>query len=241
MKLWKFLLLLLAAVGVGGVLLVAVNFMVLPSLVHRHQVVTLPDLRGLDLAQARDQVRPLELKLEVVRERAHPTLPVGSIVDQVPGPEAKVRGGRVVKVVVSSGHPSGLLPAVVGLTPRQAEVTLQRNNYRAGVQVRLPRVGVTQPVVAYQSPLAGVDLPTGRTVDLAVAVPAPRLQLLLPDLQGMPLYQAKQLINRAGLVLDDVRYRRSGSVGPNHVLAQDPVPGTRVGKGDRLVLVVATR
>ncbi len=241
MKLWKFLLLLGAAALVSGVLLVAVNFMVLPSLVHHNQVVTMPDLRGRDFKAAQDEVRPLGLRLEVARSRAHPSLPAGSIVDQVPLPEARIRGGRVVKVIVSSGHPSGLLPSVVGLTPKQAEVTLQRNRYRPGLSLHLPRPGVTQPVVAYQSPQAGVDLPTGRTVDLVVAEPAPRVRLLLPDLTGMPLYQAKQLIGEAGLVLGQVQYSRSGAVGPNHILAQEPAAGTRVGRGDRLVLVVATR
>ncbi len=241
MKLWKFLLLLGSLAALGCVLVIGVNFLVLPSLVHNNQVVAMPDLRGRDLASARDEVKPLDLKIEVTRSRAHPTLPEGCILDQNPAPEARIRGGRVVKVVLSSGHPSGRLAMVVGLTPQQCKVTLQRENYRSGRIVHMPRAGVTQPVIAYQNPQAGYELATGRRVDLVIADPAPPAQLRLPDLTGMPLYQVRQIISTAGLVLAPVQYSSSGKVAPNHILSQDPAAGSRVVKGDRLVLVVATR
>ncbi len=241
MKLWKFLLLLGSLVLLGGAALLAVNFLVLPSLIHSQQVVTMPDLRSMDLAVARDEVRGLDLQIEVSRQRPHPTLPEGRILDQTPVPGARIRGGRMVKVVLSSGHASGRLAALIGLTPEQAEVTLQREKYRSGRVVRIPRPDVTQPVVAFQSPQAGVELETGRRVDLVVAGPSAPVQLLLPDLTDMPLYQARQMVNAAGLVLAPVQYKRSGDIAPNHILSQDPPAGSRVGKGDLLALVIATR
>jgi len=229
----------LALTGLAAVL--AVNFLVLPSLVHSRQVVAMPDLRGLDLEEARSKGDDLQLIIEVSRRKAHPTLPPGAIVSQMPDPGERIRGGRVVRVVVSAGHPSGALPQVVGLTPRQAEATLQRENYRPGRKVAVFRPEITQPVVAYQRPQAGTELATGQTVDLVVAEPAPTVILRMPDLTGVPLYQARRLVTGAGLVLAPVEYRRTDGATPNHVVAQEPQAGSRVSRGDRLVLVVATR
>ncbi|NCQ33804.1 PASTA domain-containing protein [bacterium] len=241
MKLWKFILLLGVIAAVGGAAVVAVNFLVLPSMVHSHQVVTMPDLRGVSLEEAREKAATLDLVLEVSRKRPHPTLPEGAVLDQVPGPHEKVRGGRTVRVVLSTGHATGALPEVVGLTPRQAEATLQRENYRLGRSVRMPRRGITQPVVAYQNPQAGLELATGRSVELVIAEPEAPLRLRMPDLTGLPLFQARQMITAAGFVVGPVEYRRSGQVAPNHIVSQKPAAGSQVGKGDRLVLVVATR
>ncbi len=241
MKLWKFLLMLGSLLLVGGAALVALNFLVLPSLVHRNQVVAMPDLRHMDLASAQEDVKKIDLAIQVTSKRPHPSLPEGQILDQNPAPGARIRGGRVVKVVLSSGHPTGKLPALIGLTPVQAEVTLQRENYRQGRVVRMPKLSTTQPVVAFQSPQAETQLAKGRSVSLVIAEPSSPPKMRLPDLTGMPLFQVRQMISRAGLVLIPVQYQRSNAVAPNHILSQEPAAGSRVGKGDPLVLVVATR
>ncbi len=47
MKVWEFLLLVVGLVVIAGVLVVAVNFTVLPRIVHRNTVVNTPDVQGM--------------------------------------------------------------------------------------------------------------------------------------------------------------------------------------------------
>lgn len=241
MKLWKLLLLLASLMVTGGVLLLVVNFMVLPSLVHSNKVVTMPDIRGMTVAGAGIQLRPLSLEVEAVRERAHPSIPQGMILDQIPYPESRIRGGRTVRVVTCSGPPAGLLPALAGLSLRQAEITLQRENFRLGRVLKIRREGVTQPVVAFQNPMAGTDLYKGAVVNLVVAEPAASELLRMPDLRGMPLFQARQAISDAGFILAPVTYERTSRSAPNLVLSQRPPAGRRIRKGERLELVASSR
>jgi beta-lactam-binding protein with PASTA domain len=240
-KLWKLLLLLVSLVGTGGVLLLLVNFLVMPTLVHSNKVVTMSDIRGMTVAGAEIQLISLGLEVEVARQRAHPSIPEGKILDQIPSPESRIRGGRTVRVVTSSGPPAGLLPSLSGLSLRQAEITLQRENFRLGRVLKIRRKGVTQPVVAYQNPVAGTDLYKGAVVTLVVAEPAAAELLRMPDLRGMPLFQARQAISDAGFILAPVTFERSSRSAPNHVLSQRPPAGERISKGDRLELVASSR
>lgn len=241
MKLWKFLLLMAGLVVLGGVAVLGINFVLLPAIIHKNEVVSMPDIRGMSAQGAEIQLRPQGLEVEVVRSRAHPTIPEGMILDQSPLPQAKVRGGRQVKVVTSSGPPAGALPRLAGLSLRQAEITLQRENYRLGRVLTIRRPGVTEPVVDFQSPGAGTNLYKGATVDLVVAEPAAAELVRMPDLRGAPLYRARQAIADAGFILAPVAYERTDDFPPNIVLSQQPAAGLRISKGERLELVASSR
>jgi len=240
-KLWKFLLLLAALAVAGGAAVLGVNFLVMPAIVHHNEVVVMPDVRGETLGQAIAQLQPMGLEVAVARQRPHPTVAAGLILDQLPPPNARVRGGRLIKVITSSGPPAGALPRLAGLSLRQAEITLQREDYRLGRVLRIRRPGVTEPVVAYQNPAEGTETFKGATVDLVVAEPAPAQLLRMPNLVGVPLYRARQAVAAAGFVLGPVRFERTGRVAPNTVIEQDPPAGRRIAKGDRLELVASSR
>ncbi len=241
MKLWKFLLLNLGIIMASGVLLLGVNFLVLPSIIHGNKVVSMPDLRGMSVNGASMQLKGVGLEVTVARQRAHPSIPVGMILDQIPSPDASIRGGRMVRVIISSGPPAGAVPRLAGLSLRQAEITLQRENFRLGRVLRVRRAGVTESVVDYQNPVPGTELYKGAVVDLVVAEPAATELLRMPDLRGVPLYQARQTIADAGFVLAPVSYKRTSRAQPNTIISQKPLAGQRIRKGERLELVAASR
>ncbi len=228
-------------VVVGGVAVLGINFLVLPKVIHQNKVVVMPDIRGMTVTGAETQLRDDDLSVVVRRSMAHPTIPEGMILDQVPAPEKGIRGGRTVSVIISSGPPAGSLPDLKGLSLRQAEITLQRENYRLGRVLELRQPGATESVVEYQSPEPGLDLYKGAVVDLVVTVPPNAELVRMPDLRGTPLYKARQVISAAGFVLAPVTYERTHAVEPNTVLEQDPPAGKRIAKGERLELVASSR
>ncbi len=241
MRLWKFLLLLVGLTVLGGVAILTFNFVVMPRLIHRNPVVLMPDLRGMSVSGAQTETHALHLAIEETRQRAHPSIPAGMILEQTPVASAPIRRGRVVRVVTSSGPPVAGAPNMIGLEARQAENTLQRESFRLGRVVRIRRPGVSEPTVVFQNPNPGVRLRKGRPVDLVIAVPAsPQLQRM-PDLRGKALYLVRETIAAAGCVLAPVVYERSGDRPPNVVLRQSPPGGQRIKKGTRIELVASSR
>jgi eukaryotic-like serine/threonine-protein kinase len=241
LKLWKFLLLVIGMVIFGGVAVLGVNFLVLPGLIHQNKVVIMPDIRGMTPTGAQTQLRSLELEVVVSRQLSHPTIPEDMILDQIPAPEKGIRGGRTVMVITSSGPPAGALPELTGLSLRQAEITLQRENYRLGRVLHIRRTGVTEPMVDFQSPESGLKLYKGAVVDLVVAEPQASELVRMPDLRGTQLFKARQIVADAGFVLAPVSYQRTNDVPPNLVLEQQPPAGKRIPKGERLELVASSR
>lgn len=241
MKLWKFLLLVISLVVLGGVALLGINFLILPQIIHSNEVVTTPDIRGMTVTGAQTQLQLKSLSVEVVRQKSHPTIPEGMILDQIPAPEKGIRGGRTVKVITSSGPPAGALPNLAGLSLRQAEITLQRENYRLGRVLRVRRTGVTEPVVDFQNPEPGTDLYKGAVVDLVVAEPAAAEMLRMPNLKGISLFQARRVISDAGFILAPVAFQRTDEMAPNLIVSQFPPAGKRIPKGERLELVASSR
>lgn len=240
MKVWEFLLLLAGLALTAGVVLVAFNFAVLPRIVHRHTVVLTPDLQGMTVNEAALATQFQQLTVTEIRQRAHPTEPQGAILEQTPTAGSPIRSRRLIRVVTSSGPPTGGVPDLAGLNFRQAEITLQRESYRLGRVSRLADQNVSTPTVLYQQPPAGRELRKGRTVDLVVGEPAPPLLLCMPDLRGVPLYLARQRVAEAGCVLAPVVYERTSDHAANLVLRQTPAPGLRIRKGERVELVASS-
>jgi len=240
MKVYEFLLLLAGLALIAVILLVAVNFTVIPRLIHRNTVVVIPDLQGLSVKGANISVSDHRLVVEESRQRAHPSIPEGMILEQTPSAGSPIRSGRTIRVVTSSGPPSGGVPDLAGLSFRQAEITLQRENFRLGRVLRLTRADITTPTVVYQNPPAGRELRKGRPVQLVVGEPAPPSLLCMPDLRGIPLYLARQQVADAGCVLAPVSYERTDGLAANRILRQEPLPGRRIRKGERIELVASS-
>ncbi len=240
MKLWRFILVLLGATILFGAGLLTFNFLIMPRLIHRNTVVLVPDLRGRTLAGADDEIRRLDLNIAETRQRAHPTVPAGIILDQDPEPATPIRSGRMVKVITSSGPPTGLAPDLIGLTRRQAGITLQRESFRLGRQLRLRRRNVSVPTVVYQYPAAGSLLRKGQAMAVVVAEPALPAVYRMPDLRGSSLFVAREGIAEAGCVAASVVYERNPDLPPNTVLAQNPPPGECIRKGARVELVASS-
>jgi serine/threonine-protein kinase len=241
MKLGRFVLVLIGAVLLFGAGLLAFNFVIMPRLIHRNTVVLVPDLRGQTLADAQVETQRLGLKVRQTRQRPHPTVMAGKVLDQTPTAASPIRRGRTVQVVTSSGPPAGLLADLTGLTRRQAEITLQRESYRLGRILKIRRPEVTVPTVIYQYPPGGVVLRKGKPVALVVAEPTLPTSFRMPDFQGVSLFVAREKIAAAGCVAASVSFERNRDVAPNTVLSQSPRPGARIRKGARVELVAATR
>jgi len=138
----------LAAVVCAG--LVA-NFVVMPIIVKRGDLVAAPDLVGRPLAEAQRVLAELKLNLRVTDERPDPTHPGGRVIRQSPEPGVDIKRGRTVAVSVSSGIDLRAVPALAGLPVRQAELELTRAGGEIVEQVVRP-TGLLDPEVIVRPP-----------------------------------------------------------------------------------------
>ncbi len=241
MKLGRFALLLGGAILLFCVGLAAFNFLVMPRLIHRNTIVSVPDLRGKTVEIARGEAGRDGLQVIEERQASSPTVPAGRIIEQSPRANAAIRRGRRILVVTSAGPAAGLVPELTGLARRQAEMTLARESFRTGRLLRVQRDDVAVPTVAFQYPPAGTSLRKDSAVDLVIAEPGMPPVYRMPDLRGLPLYQARAAIEAAGCVTASVNYQRQRGTPQNTVLAQTPEPGGPITRGANVELVASGR
>jgi serine/threonine-protein kinase len=236
----RLLILLLGLVGalVGGGLLA--HTVLIPTLIHRQQAVLVPDLAGLSLEEAENQVHRVGLRLEVGEEVYREGADPGTVLEQVPSTLRSVRRGRTVRVTLAKGEAYARVPDLLGLSLRQCEITLLRDGLQVGRVARSydPLGGVG---IAAQRPHPGTEVARGSRVDLVLREDTERSHYRMPRLIGRSLVQVREELGRAGFELRRITYRKDGEAFPGTILEQWPTAGSRIPEGGSIELVASSR
>ncbi len=196
------------------------------------QLVTVPDLVGLNREEARQSLENARLKMGRVEGRASERQE-GTVLEQNPQAGLKVPALTAVSLVTAAQELVAV-PRVVGLDREQAEEALDRARLKAGRIEERPSEQETGAVLS-QNPGAGKRVPRGTSVNLVLA--APEL-VSVPQVVGLSRPEAQRALEtaklRLGTAADRAAPQETGTV-----LEQDPAPNTRVASGSAVNLVTA--
>lgn len=198
--------------------------------------VSVPSLVGASMDVAAAQLSEKELVLQVSQTRYDSARP-GVVLEQSPEAETVLTAGETVSVVVSAGPESAELPKLVGLSLEDAQETLQRIGLRLGEITRDADSDQPRDTVTAQEPEEGTVLQNGQNVNLTVS-DQPLLREV-PEVSDMPLAQARQMIESAGLTLGEVHEEYATGVAVGTVFRQSPQAGQQVRSGDVVEVWVA--
>lgn len=186
---------------------------ILLNLFTRHNTSeTVPDLSGLQVAEAEASSKGARLKIEVNDSLYVPAYTGGAILDQLPKPGTRVKKGRRVFVTINS-HKQRMvdIPYVTGYSLRQAK----NNLLVAGLEVdklifrediaannvleeRFNGTLITRDGQVQAEQGSGVTLVVGTNSESPVPV--------VPKLIGFPLNEAKSRLWEMGLNVGKVEY-----------------------------------
>ena len=221
-------------------LLLLVDRAIMPALVHGGREYLLPDITNLSLKEAEAILQKEDLSLQVLAEEYNPLTPTGIILSQSPAPQAKVKKGRIVKVVVSKGEKIVLVPDLKGVSLRQAEIMLYEQGLKVGEINWTPSDSFPENVVVESSPSFGLSVPLGMSVNLEVSLGISPDTVMIPDLVGKSLEEARNILKEFGLEIGEIRYETKDYLPPETVLEHFPQEGAEVKKGTKVNLKVST-
>jgi serine/threonine-protein kinase len=137
--------------------------------------------------------------------------------------------GAVVLLWAMSNTPTSLVrvPELAGLRADAANAAAGGLGFQTR-DVRVVHGGVAGTVVG-QDPKAGAYLARGATVTVAVTLGA--RQVVVPQVAGLPVDQARDALTGAGLSVGAVIYRDYPQGEPGRVVATSPAAGARVDEG----------
>jgi eukaryotic-like serine/threonine-protein kinase len=242
----RFFNLLLGALAMLAVALVSA-FITMRLAIHGREV-KVPNLAGLSLSEASKKASSMGLRLNLENRFYSPDVVPGTVLAQSPAAGTTVRREWAVRVTESLGPQQVAIPDVVGQSERAASVNVRRLSLDLGTVAHLGAPGEAGMVLA-QTPNAnavGVDRPRV-SVLLSAAEEAQEEGFVMPSLVGLTLAGAAARAGAVGLhVVSAEEVAAPASVAPGTpaeaapaagvatgvVVAQTPLAGHRVAKGD---------
>lgn len=194
-------LLAIAIVGVG----VLVFFIFLFFFTGHGSSVVVPDFTSLTIQEAKKEVVSKRLRLEITDSVYIVTRKPGTVVEQNPKPNTKVKKNRRIFVTTNAVNPIlETMPNLVGLTLRQAKSTLQLQGFKVGSLSFVADIAVNnvlQQRYNGQNISAGEKIPRGSEITLVLGRGLSNERTILPTLIGLTLPEARNLLHDASLNL----------------------------------------
>ncbi len=208
-----------------GVLLLALGLFTLVMVNGYLKVdeVSLPNLVGMDIDDAYRELRELDLEVASYPENL-PGAAVNSVTSQSPAPGIVVRKGRSVSIGVHTPPEDIRVPNLVGVLQEQALSMLADVNLVAG-EINYVYSEQEEGRVIGQSPEAGTMLSTGSSVSVVVSRGAEARDVVLPNLRGMGLDEARDRLRALGVRRVEAVPSRLSFREDNVVNAQTPSAG----------------
>jgi beta-lactam-binding protein with PASTA domain len=191
------------------------------------RTIEVPDLYGKSLVEANELLTEKGLYLKIEGEDFDSVMLPGHILKQDVPSKKKVKEGRGIKVIVSKGPRVQSIPMLVNETLSNAESILIQKGLRIAKVIRLHSDKIEKDRIIAQKPESSDKVSDYITV--LVSLGPHELIYSCPDFKGMPVEEAKELIERLNLKVE------TGGPG-NSVRAQKPKPGTYMKTGDTIYL-----
>ncbi len=225
---------------VGAILYLVLNLLVMPYMAGKFKgTVKVPALVGLPPEQAKSILDKNRLIYMLDSSGDYSTdVAAGRILTQYPGAETEVKEGRRIWVKISKGFKSVELPALRGLSLRQAEITLQQLGLKLGRVREIRSATIPAGAVIGTTPGKGATLEKGREVNIELSQGAEAAPAGMPSLAGMSLARAKERIKDLGLKIGKLTARKDAKNLPGTVLSQSPAAGADY-KGRSVDLVIS--
>lgn len=199
--------------------------------------VSVPDVVGLSSQAAIRELRAAGFVVSQVFE-ASETVEANEVISQSPAALSEVEQGDEIEITVSSGAVPVAVPGVVGQSANDAARFLQDRGFATELRVE---TGSTAPAgqVLRQEPAPGSEVAPGSTVVLHVAEGIQPVEV--PDVKGMTLLQATQVLAQAGLaVTDEPLMEPSDEVEEGLVIGTEPAPPVLLLPDTSITIVVST-
>jgi serine/threonine-protein kinase len=222
------------------VLYLIADDIVMPTVTRHGEEFELPSFTGKTLVEAKLDLDDLELTYDVASEEYSPGVPKGIILSQFPNSGTQVKGGRVIKFVLSLGQKSVPIPQLGGLSVRQAMLDLETAGLELGEIAWAFSDTLPERVVVFSYPPAGTEISLGSTVNLMVNRGRASTFTYMPRVIGLPITEAVKRLEEKHLKVGITTTRTDENYLPETVLEQSEPEGTELDVGTEIDLVIST-
>ncbi len=199
----------------------------------------LMDVRGSSVEDAREKLKLEGFEGIVSDTRATNRIEPGTVLEQYPKPNTRVKPGRSIRLTVAEPERMVMVPDLLGHSRRSAELELQQVGLLIDTVYSEYNPGYPQGTVAWQYPKGGDNLQKGLGVQITLSLGIPPNFYEVPDLFGLSLTKARERLSNARLKVGKISYRQNEDLIPYTVLDQSIAAQTVLDQVRSIDLIVS--
>jgi beta-lactam-binding protein with PASTA domain len=213
-------------------------YLTLTLIIKSEDTVVVPDLCGKNVVYVLELLTDLGLNTKVRGSEYSADVPENNVIFQEPEPGAEIKKGRDVRIIISKGAKTILMPNLKGLFVGQARIILEENSLQPGEISSTYSNTLKKDEIIAQVPSPGTMIKRGECVNLLVSMGIRPQAYKMPDLIGLSLNSAMTMIEGIDLVLGEIKTRFHEDKPLNRVVAQELPSGHRVTQGSTVNIVI---
>lgn len=190
--------------------------------------IEVPAINGKDIQEVNQMLTRLGLRLRIEEGRHNDKFPSRIVISQDPEPGKTVRKDREVLAVVSLGPERLAVPDLRGKSLREAKMLLANSRLELG-KVSYTKADSGRPdEVIRQKPTAGALVKRSDSINVEMNRGFGMATVAVPDWKGKSISNAQVLLDKVGLRMGRIIWRRSDSVAKGRIIKQTPPSGSEV-------------
>lgn len=202
--------------------------------------VDVPLIIGLHENVAKQKIESLGLKFVVKKRVYNKDYKEGYIISQNIDPEDKVKIGYPIEVVVSKGEKLVRVPDLLNKYSSDIEVALSEVGLKKGnIDYKFSDI-YPEGIIISQKPESLTMVPEGTEIDFVISQGPEISYVIMPNLIGLNLENAKREIISKGFVLGEVKYEPNDDVPKDLVTWQSYPAGAEVEENTTVDLIVSS-
>jgi serine/threonine-protein kinase len=213
-------------------------YLTLTLIIKSEDTVVVPDLLGKNVVYVLELLTDLGLNTKVKGSEYSADVAENNVIFQEPEPGAEIKKGRDVRIIISKGVKSILMPNLKGLSLRQARIILEENSLRRGEISSTYSNTIRKDEIIAQVPSQGTMITRGQGVDLLVSMGVRPRAYKMPDLIGLSFNSAITMIESMDLVLGEIKTHFYEGKPLNTVIAQESPSGYCMTQGSIVNIVI---
>lgn len=225
-------------------LLILINIFLVSSIIAYHitlrgEMVTVPDLVGMTMEEARENLTNQKLTLIQVGVRLHDRFERGKIILQDPKADSRVHYDEEVRIFLSAGKEKVSVPIMIGKTFQTINDSLSEASLRKGKvsHVHTPKYAAGK-IIAH-NPLPEDEVGKDTQVSMLVSQGDREDKYIMPDLIGKNSSRIISQLKKMDFRVARVRYEVYRGLRRGVIIGQFPPQGFPVQKRNLISFVVS--
>ena len=214
--------------------LVLANFIIMPAIVKMGQELSVPNVCNLPLDSAIHVLKTKGLQGVVKERRYDQIIDEGRVIIQEPLTDTKVKRSRIINLSISLGAETISIPYLYGVDYEKGKLIIENLGLLIESVDSVVSDSVLPGKILRTIPDFENEVKKGDAIRLVISK---GIMMRMPNLVGLKLEQAKEIVKKIGLVIREIK-EIEGSGEKGTIMVQNPEPDKIINTRDSVNIMI---